>query len=252
MPQESLKLPSHFNIEPELREQLGARPGHQRCIEGHDELLLIVHEVPKGMVPENALVFWRRHDGRWTQAGGPGIDELAGVLDRYEAAIGSRYAVVNRAEDAEGVFAALRHAGPLLRSVRDLIKAFEQVLAFDPNDRDVRLSRDRAREIEVAADLLQSEARATLDFLRSRQADELLRVTGDLGRVAKRLTFVVMVFLPLAVLGTFLTMSGPLPLGLKAILWSVFCGTLLGATVMLFPGFQRYRPSAIRKKRLGE
>ena len=243
MPQESLKLPSHFSIEPELLEQLGARAGHQRCIEGHDELLLIIHEVPKGIVPENALVFWRRHDGRWTQAGGQGIDELVGVLERYEGAIGSRYAEVNQAEDTASVFAALRHAGPLLRSVRDLIKAFEQVLAFDPNDRDVRTLRDRAKEIELAADLLQSDARATLEFLRSRQGDELLRATETLRKLVSRLVMLTVVFLPLTAMGTFLTMSGALPVVVKVFFWVLFGLALLalGWPVLARRGLRRLR-----------
>ncbi len=249
MPPETLKLPSHFTIEPELREQLASRPGHQRCIEGHDELLLIVHEVPEGVVPGKAWIFWRRHDGRWTQGGGPGIDELESLLKRYEETIDARYAVVNRGENAVEVFAALRHSVPLLRSIRDLIKALEQVLSFDPNDRSVRGLRDRAKEIELAADLLHSDARVTLEFLRTKQGEELLLTTERLGRVVNRLALLVLIFLPLSALGAFLAMSGSVPAPLKVIFWCVFGVGLLAAALFLIPGLARKRGSLIRKDR---
>lgn len=252
MPTETLTLPSHFNLEPELRDQLGAGPGHQRCLEGHDELLLILHEVPKGVVSGNPVVFWRRHDGRWSQAGGPGTEELEELLGRYQQAIDSRFAAVNRVDDAQEIFNALRHAAPLLRSIRDLIKALGQVLAFDPNDRSVRLLRDRAKEIEVAADLLQSEARATLEFLRTGQNGAILHATEHLGRIVDRLTLLVLVFLPLAALGTFLGMSAGLPLVVKLIFWGVFCIGLLAAAAMLLPGLARRGASLIRKDRIDE
>jgi len=246
MPPEFLKLPSHFNLEPELLDQLGMRPGHQRCVEGHDELLLFVHEVPEGAAPGNVMMFWRRHDGRWNQAGGPGISELDDLLGRYENVINLRFSAVDRADDAEAVFAAQRHAAPLLRSIRDLIKAFEQVLAFDPNDRSVAALRDRAKEIEVAADLLQSDARVTLEFLRTRQGDELIRATDTLGKLVERLVTLTVVFLPLAALGTFLTMSGALPVVVKVLFWVVFCA---GALAIGLPGLASRGISRVRKHR---
>ncbi|RYD35556.1 MAG: hypothetical protein EOP87_07150, partial [Verrucomicrobiaceae bacterium] len=62
--EESVKLPAHFRIEPELREQLSGRSGHQRCVEGRGELLLIVHDVPKPRIADrNGIYFWKGHDG---------------------------------------------------------------------------------------------------------------------------------------------------------------------------------------------
>ncbi len=249
MPTEILKLPSHFNLEPELREQWGGRTGHQRCIEGHDELLLIVHQVPEGLVPGAAMVFWRRHDGRWVQEGGPGIDGLDAVLKRYEDVISGHFAVVERADAAEEIFSALRHSAPLLRSVRDLIKALDQALSFDPNDRAVRELRDRAREIELAADLLQADARLTLEFLRTRQGDELLRTTGRLNRIVDRLALLVLVFLPLAALGTFLAMSGSVPFVVKLLFWCVFGAGGLVTVSLLVPHVSRAGAALIRRER---
>ena len=85
--EESVKLPNHFRIENELREQLSSRPGHQRCVEGRGELLLVVHDVPKPGIPERqALFFWKDYEGRWSQASGPGISGVGELLDRCETA----------------------------------------------------------------------------------------------------------------------------------------------------------------------
>lgn len=252
MPMEILKLPNHFNLEPELRDQWGGRTGHQRCIEGHDELLLIVHDVPDGLVPGSAMIFWRRHDGRWVQEGGPGISELDAMLGRYEEVISGHFAVVNRADVAEEIFTTQRHSTPLLRSVRDSIRALDQVLSFDPNDRTVRELRDRAREIELAADLLQADARVTLEFMRTRQADELLESTGRLNRIVDRLALLVLVFLPLTALGTFLAMSGRVPFALKLVFWCVFGLGLLVTVSLLVPQVSRAGAALIRRGRENE
>lgn len=249
MSMETLKLPTHFNLEPELRDQWGGRTGHQRCIEGHDELLLVVHDVPDGLVPGTAVVFWRRHDGRWVQESGPGMGGLDALLGRYEDAISGHFAVVNRADVAEEVFTTQRHASPLLRSIRDMIRALEQVLSFDPNDRTVRELRDRAREIELAADLLLSDARVTLEFLKTRQGDELLRSTGRLNRMVDRLALLVLVFLPLAALGAFLAMSGQVPFVVKLLLWGVFGLGLLAVVSMLVPQWSRAGTTLMRRNR---
>ncbi len=249
MPTDILKLPSHFNLEPELREQWGGRTGHQRCIEGHDELLLVLHKVPDGLVPGAPLTFWRRHDGRWVQEDGPGIAGVDAVLGSYEEVINRHFAVVNRADVAEEVFTTQRHAAPLLRSVRDLIKALDQVLAFDPNDRVVRDLRDRAREIELAADLLAADARVTLEFLRTRQSDELLQTTRRLNRIVDRLALLVLVFLPLAALGAFLAMSGSIPFVVKLLFWCVFTVGLLVTLSLLVPQVSRKGASLIRRER---
>jgi len=61
----NLKLPEHYEVEPELLEQFSNRPGHQRCVEGRDEFLLVVHAVPQPGLPEpGAVFFWKRRVDR--------------------------------------------------------------------------------------------------------------------------------------------------------------------------------------------
>jgi len=109
-PRKTFRLPAHFEIEPELREQFSNRPGHQRCVEGRDELLLVVHEVPQADQAErDAWFFWKRHDGRWTQPGGSGLSELGELLDRYELAIDGHQASL-AVNDLQRPFGAVGNA----------------------------------------------------------------------------------------------------------------------------------------------
>ena len=235
---ETLRLPGHFQLEPELLEQLSTRPGHQRCVEGAGELLLVVHEVPKPRVPEReAMFFWKRHDGSWFQAGGPGLGGLSELLDRYEKVIDGHEEVVDEADTAEEIFRILRHSGPLCRSTRNLVSALEQVLSIDPDDREIRGLRDRAREIERAADLLNNDGRMALEFWRAERAEEHALSGARLNRIAFRLNLLAGFFLPLVALGGLFGMNVDLPQFIKHLFWGiVLLGLAVGGVLLWLVG----------------
>jgi hypothetical protein len=232
--EESVKLPNHFRIEPELREQLSSRPGHQRCVEGQGELLLIVHEVPKPGVPEReALFFWKNYQGRWSQNTGPGLTGLHDLLERYTHAIDGHEAVIDEADTAAEIFGILRHSGPLARSTRNLVVALEQVLAIDGDDREIRAFRDRARELERAAFLLHEDARVTLEFWKAERGEEQSRAAEKLGKIAYRLNLLAGFFLPLVALGGLFGMNVNIPAFAKSSFWGIFfLGLIVGATLL--------------------
>lgn len=232
---ETLKLPDHFALEPELLEQLSTRPGHQRCIEGAGELLLVVHEVPRPGVPErDALFFWKCHNGRWMQPGGAGLSELAALLDRYARAIDGHEEIIDGADTAAKIFGILRHAGPLARSSRNLVQAFEQVLAIDPDDRAMRGFRDRAREIERAAELLNADGRVTLEFWRAERAEQQARSSDRLNRIAFRLNLLAGFFLPLVAFGGLFGMNVDLPAFVKPMFWGILIGGVMTGLGLLW------------------
>jgi hypothetical protein len=237
---ETLKLPAHFDVEPELREQLSGRPGHQRCVEGAGELLLIVHDVPRPRIPErDALFFWKRHDGVWMQASGPGLTGLGDLLDRYAKAIDGHEEVIDEADTAAEIFKILRHSGPLARSSRNLVVALEQVLSIDPDDRQIRSFRDRAREIERAADLLNTDGRVALEFWRAERAEEQALSGARLNRIAFRLNLLAGFFLPLVALGGIFGMNVDLPDFVKSMFWVIlFCGLGVGGVLLWMVGHQ--------------
>lgn len=232
---EPVKLPPHFRIEDEVREQLSSRPGHQRCIEGRGELLLVVHDVPKPRVPERqGLYFWKNRDGQWNQASGPGLGGLEDLLNRYAKAIDSHEEVIDDADTAAEIFTILRHSGPLARSSRNLVQALEQVLSVEPEDREIRAFRDRAREIERAADLLNNDARVTLEFWQAERAEKQLHSSARLGRIAYRLNLLAGFFLPLVALGGLLGMNVDLPGFVQPLFWLIFIGGLAFGGVLVW------------------
>lgn len=235
---ETLQLPAHFDLEPELLEQLSGRPGHQRCVDGDGELLLVVHEVPKARVPEReALFFWKRRDESWLQPSGSGLGDLGELLDRYARAIDLHEEVLDRATSAAEIFRILRHAGPLCRSSRNLCAALEQVLAIDPDDREVIGLRDRAREIERAADLLNADGMMTLEFWRAERSEEHARAGERLGRIAFRLNLLAGFFLPLVALAGLFGMNVDLPSFVKPMFWGIFVlGLIVGAGLLFLIG----------------
>ena len=232
---ETLKLPAHFDLEPELREQLSNRPGHQRCVEGAGELLLIVHEVPSPGIPEReALFFWKRHDGSWMQRGGAGLGGLGELLERYAKAIDGHEEVVDEADTAAEIFGILRHAGPLARTSRNLVQALEQVLAVDADDREIRNYRDRAREIDRAADLLNIDGRMTLEFWRAERAEEQALSAARLNRIAFRLNLLAGFFLPLVAFGGLFGMNVDLPEFVKPMFWVILLGGIMVGILLLW------------------
>ena len=225
----AFKLPANFDVERELLEQFSNRPGHQRCVEGRDELLLVVHEVPQPAIPEReALYFWKRHDGRWTQSSGPGLSELSGLLDRYAQAIDGHEEVIDDADTAAEIFTILRHSGPLARSSRNLVQALEQALVADHDDREIRSCRDRARELERAADLLHADARVTLEFWQAERSEEHSRASARLGRIAFRMNLLAGFFMPLMALSGLFGMNVAIPGFAQPFFWGIL---LLGMSI---------------------
>ncbi len=227
MVDEKLNLPEHFELERELLEQLSGRPGHQRCVVGHDELLLVLHEVPKPGVPEReAIFFWRRAQGSWLQAGGNGLDGVGALLDRYAKAIDENEEILEETDEAEDLFRVLRHAGPLTRSSRNMVGALEQVLAQEPDDRAILTYRDRAREIERAAELLHADGRETLLFWQAEAAEAHTKSAERLGNILFKLNLVTGFFLPLVAFGGLFGMNVDLPDFLRGMFWWIFLGGL--------------------------
>ena len=224
---EELKLPEHFEVERELREQLSGRAGHQRCVVGHSELLLILHEVPKVGVPErDAVFFWRRHDGRWLQPGGSGLDELENLLDNYTRSIDANEETLEKTESTEQIFGILRYAGPISRSLRNAVQALEQALVQEPDDRKIRAFRDRTRDLERAAELLHADARETLAFWQAQASEAHAKSSERLEHILFKLNLVTGFFLPLVALGGLFGMNLNIPDFLKGMFWWVLFGGL--------------------------
>lgn len=235
---EKPRLPRHFEIDERLLDQLSSRPGQQRCMEGGGELLLIVYEVPRPRIPEREpLYFWKRRDGLWMQSSGQGLSELTALMDRYEAAVDKHELIVDEADTAAEIFTILRHSGPLARSARNLLTALSQLLAHDPDDRAIRHFRDRAAEIERAADLLNHDGRMALEFWSAERAEENSLAAARLNRILYRLNLLAGFFLPLVALGGLFGMNVVLPAFSRSLFWGIlFFGLVLGGVILWLAG----------------
>ena len=71
----------------------------------------------------------------------------------YAKAIDDNEEKLEDAGTAREIFEILRHSAPLLRSLRKLVAALEDVLQIDHDDHEILVARDRGKELERAAEL---------------------------------------------------------------------------------------------------
>jgi Mg2+ and Co2+ transporter CorA len=208
---------------------------------GCDELLLILHEVPKAGVPErDAIFFWRRRDGKWFQPDGQGLKGLEDLLERYAKAIDENEEILEETEEAQDLFRVLRHAGPLTRSSRNMVVALEQALNQEPDDCLMLTYRDRAHEIERAAELLHADGRETLLFWQAEAAERQTKSAARLGNILFKLNLVTGFFLPLVAFGGLFGMNVDLPGFTRGMFWWIFFGGLtVGGLLLWYVGKER-------------
>lgn len=208
-------LPAPFEPERELLDQLSNHPGNQRCVVGRDELLLITHDVPRNGTPvRDALVFWRRQDEVWVDfSGTKGFRKLGELLDRYTRAVTEQQTLLDQAGSAVEVFKLARAAGPLARAAKNLASAIDQTLSNDEDNRELRSFRDRAREVERAADQANQDARLALEFRQVERVEQQQQGVEKLTRVATLLVFLILASLPIFVFGAVASMNAGLSRG---------------------------------------
>jgi Mg2+ and Co2+ transporter CorA len=191
--------------------------------------------VPKAGVPEReALFYWRRMDGRWIQPGGPGLDEVGDLLERYANVIDANEELLEKTDSAQDLFGILRQAGPLARSLRNIVGALDQALTQEPDDKEVRTYRDRAQELERAVELLQIDARETMMFWQAEAAEEHSKSSERLGNILFKLNLVTGFFLPLVALGGLFGMNVDLPAFVRGMFWWIFLGGLIVGGLLLW------------------
>jgi len=229
-------LPTCFDPEEELLDQLSNRPGNQRCVVGRDELLLVVHEVPKAGSPDREpLIFWRRQDESWLDyANSRGLKRLGDLLDRYAKILDEQEDVIDEADTAAEIFALARMTSPLARASRNLAVAIEQALANDEDNRDLRSYRDRARELERTAEQLNQDSRLTLEFWKAERSEEQQEAAEKLNLIAFRLNLLAGFFLPLVALGGIFGMNVKLPGFVDGLFWLIVCGGLTTGGVLVW------------------
>lgn len=249
---ERFRLPEHFEVDPEIREQLGERPGHQRCLEGGGELFLVLHEVPEGgKLERDALFFWKRRDGLWVQDEGAGSGGIGRLMDRYEQAVDDLEGEIDRGTRAEEFYRVLRRSSPMLRAARNLAASLAQAYAMDPDDEALRAYVDRAREVERQCELLHADARMALDYWHARLAEDQAESVSRLNRVALRTNVLLWILLPLVALAALPGMGAALAGFLKTALWLTLVAGGVAGVLMLAASYWRKRGVRVPRRGTG-
>lgn len=242
MENESL-LPANWEIPDTLRERVGDEPGRQRImlVDGH--LLLVLHAPPKpDEAARNGCFFWRDSEGNWAsecETNGPAA--LTALLDHYKSAVDALRDAEDVAKTSQEYFDLLKGLSPLARSIRNMYDTLQAARKEEKNDRRIIVARDRAYALHRQAELLDTDARNSLELALAIKTEEQAASSFQMARAAHRLNMMVAFFFPIATLsaifGTnwragmaqFKNKEGPLPL-----LLLVVAGVALGVGLMLF------------------
>jgi len=197
-----MNLPDDWQVPTVFRQRLGTQSGRQRIMEADGHLLVILHGPP---TPENVerdgRFFWRSPNGDWRSTiDGKGIDSLTNHLNDFQNAIVRCEKMEDAAEEAREYFDVLRNTTPLQRTSRHLAEVLQDARKACPVDRDLINIRDRAANIERAADLLASDAKNAMDFAIARQAERQAASSQRMSISAHKLNLFVAFFFPVATL----------------------------------------------------
>lgn len=202
-------IPRLWEVPAKFRERLGANAGRQRVMSADKHLLLVLHDVPAPSDPKRkAALFWRAPEGSWKAARQDGkAQSLRAHVEAFLEVARKLETAVEEAKRAADYFAVLQHAGPLLRTTRNLHRVLQEARELCADDRDLLLARDLAIEAERTVDLLHGDAKNGLDYTIARQAEEQSRLADELNVQSLRLNRIAALFLPISALGAMLGMN---------------------------------------------
>ncbi|NLF69698.1 MAG: hypothetical protein GX575_11660 [Candidatus Anammoximicrobium sp.] len=195
-------LPRVWDVPDEIRSRLGATVGRQRAMTADGHLLLVVHVPPKpDELGRQGRFLWRKPDGTWTSNDlGGGTQVVGKHLDQFAKAIEDCDGMEQQASRAEEYLAVLERLAPLQRSARNLYGVLQEARQLCPDDRDLINFRDRAYEIERAAELLQTETNNSLQLFMAKRAEEQAKASRRMAVSAHRLNILAAFFFPVAAL----------------------------------------------------
>ncbi|MEM6656112.1 MAG: hypothetical protein AAF596_09935 [Planctomycetota bacterium] len=237
-------LPTAWDLPQEFRDRLGDEVGRQRLMQADGHLLLVLHAPPSpGQHLRLGKIFWRNADGAWKPVALAHTNHPIGeLLDAYESAIESLDQAEQSADEARDYFEILTALGPLLRSCHNLYSVLQDARQAAKQDRSLILLRDRAYGLNRRAELLQQDAKNTLDFVIARRSEEQAESARRQAKAAHRLNILAALFFPVVTaaslfgaglshgLEEFDRLNAPLPL-LALVAGGVTLGVVLAAFV---------------------
>ncbi|MBI4821731.1 MAG: hypothetical protein HY791_36055 [Deltaproteobacteria bacterium] len=202
-------LPSSWEVPEVFHSRLGKSAGRQRTMSHEGHLLIILHDVPEPGVPERTGVFfWRNPQAEWkTSVAGAGLPGLKELLERYAKAIDAREAELHQASSVGDLLPIRRAAVPIARSSRNVHAALQAAREAASDDRELIILRDRAYEIERAAELLLEDVKTAIDVETAEQAELQAELAHQVSMTAQRLNLLVGFFVPISAIASFFGMN---------------------------------------------
>jgi len=239
----SALIPKLWSLPSRIHRRLGDGAGRQRLMDEEGHLLVILHQPPAASDHERreAVLFWRSPEGDWksTPPGG-GLAAMDSLLTSYATLIANLDRRVDTATSARNYFDILRELNPLLRSTRNLHAVIQATREARSDDQRLIALRDRAVELERAAELSNTDAKNGLDFTLAENARIQARAAEQANAEARRLNRLVACFFPLATLVAVFGMNDPeAVLGMPGFWLIIGAGMLIGAIILLTGGRKR-------------
>lgn len=233
-------LPPTWDIPAAIRERLGDKVGRQRAMGADGHLLLVLHKPAKtGENERQGRFFWRKPDGSWLSSDcGPNAAALGKHLGEFSDIVEKLDRQEENAKTVEEMFKIIEAMSPIHRSTRNMHMALQEARTLIANDRDLINFRDRAYEIERAAELLLAEVQTSLDFALARKTEEQTAAAHQMALASHRLNLLAAFFFPIVTLCSIFGVSldhnlekyVPAP---YAFLGVIACGLVLGMLLSL-------------------
>jgi hypothetical protein len=202
-------LPATWDIPAAIRERLGDKVGRQRAMTAEGHLLLVLHKPPKaGDNDRQGRFFWRKPDGSWQSNDlGPGAAAISRHLVEYSELVEKFDRQEESATTVDEMFKIIEAMSPLQRSTRNLHSALQEARTLIAGDRDLINLRDRAYEIERAAELLLAEVQTALEFALAKKTEEQTAAAHQMALASHRLNLLAAFFFPIVTLCSIFSVS---------------------------------------------
>jgi hypothetical protein len=202
-------LPPTWEIPAAIRERLGDKVGRQRAMAADGHLLLVLHKPPKaGDNERQGRFFWRKPDGSWQSndlgqgpaALGKHLAEYSDIVERFDRQ-------EENATTVDEMFKIIEAMSPVHRSTRNLHSALQEARTLIAADRDLINLRDRAYEIDRAAELLLGEVQTALEFALAKKTEEQTAAAHQMALASHRLNLLAAFFFPIVTLCSIFSVS---------------------------------------------
>ena len=207
-----MKLPAGLDIPLEIRTHIGDRAGRQRELVADGHLVMVLHKAPVSRLKHRESVFfWRPPSGDWrsTERSQPKT-VLDAMITEYEDAIDSLSEAHESATSATQKFSVLERVGPLNRAIRNMTDTLGKANATIENaeaESELQKFVDHASDVARACELLQEDARNSLDFHIARQGEIQAAHSREVEKTTHRLNTMATMFLPLTAMASVFGMN---------------------------------------------